>query len=77
MKNIFTEQAGKLFILETGSENSNSIIFLHVVCSSSNMWLNQLKALTNFHCIAPDFPGHGKRRKCEWTLGKNNYGKLR
>lgn len=57
----------KLFLLESGVENKNSIIFLHGVCSSSNMWLNQMKALTNFHCIAPDFPGHGKSNQYQWT----------
>jgi pimeloyl-ACP methyl ester carboxylesterase len=67
MTNIYTSQENKLFILESGKENKSSIIFLHGVCSSSKTWLDHMKPLTNFHCIAPDFPGHGKSNQCQWT----------
>ena len=56
-----------LFILESGMENKTSIVFLHGVCASSNMWLHHMKALKNFHCVAPDFPGHGKSNQYQWT----------
>jgi pimeloyl-ACP methyl ester carboxylesterase len=67
MKNIYIEQIDKLFMLESGLEKTHTIIFLHGVCSSSNMWPDQLKALAHFHCVAPDFPGHGKSNRWEWT----------
>jgi pimeloyl-ACP methyl ester carboxylesterase len=60
-------QRDKLFIRESGFEKENSIIFLHGVCASSNMWLGHMRSLTNFHCVAPDFPGHGQSNQCQWT----------
>ncbi|HET9277531.1 MAG TPA: alpha/beta hydrolase [Flavitalea sp.] len=67
MTNIYTSLENKLFILESGKGNKSSIVFLHGVCSSSNTWLDHMNALANFHCIAPDFPGHGKSNQCQWT----------
>lgn len=57
----------KLFTLEAGQNNSRSILFLHAVGSSSVMWKNHFEALTNFHCIAFDLPGHGKSNQYQWT----------
>lgn len=56
-----------VFILESGIKNTESIIFLHAVGSSSAMWKAHFRALTNFHCIAPDLPGHGKSNQYPWT----------
>lgn len=56
----------KLFILESRQNNTESIVFLHAVGSGSAMWEAHFRALTNFHCIAPDLPGHGKSNQYQW-----------
>lgn len=58
----------ELFVYERGYQNTKTIVFLHGSGSNSNMWLKHIAALdSNFHCIAPDFPGHGKSNHIEWT----------
>lgn len=61
-------EAKDLFVHESGKQNSKTIVFLHGSGSNSNMWLKHIAALeTDFHCLAPDFPGHGKSNNTEWT----------
>lgn len=43
------------------------VIFLHGVGSSSNMWRKHMDAFKEYHCIAPDLPGHGKSNHIKWT----------
>lgn len=60
--------AKDLYVYESGKEHAKTIVFLHGSGSNSNMWLKHIAALeSNFHCIAPDFPGHGKSNQIEWT----------
>lgn len=57
-----------LFVYESGNQHDKTIVFLHGSGSSSNMWIKHIVALENtFHCLAPDFPGHGKSNHVEWT----------
>lgn len=61
-------EAKDLFVFESGKQHAKTIVFLHGSGSNSNMWLKHIAALDNaFHCIAPDFPGHGKSNHIEWT----------
>lgn len=61
-------QAKDLFVFESGKQHAKTIVFLHGSGSNSNMWLKHIAALDNtFHCLAPDFPGHGKSNHIEWT----------
>ncbi len=50
----------ELYIRETGANDAPAILFLHGSPLSSQMWEPQLSQLTEYHCIAPDLPGHGK-----------------
>jgi len=56
-----------LFIKETGKNYSKLIVFLHGVGSSNQMWSKHLKAFSDYHCIAPDLPGHGNSNQVLWT----------
>jgi pimeloyl-ACP methyl ester carboxylesterase len=49
-----------LFTRETGARASPAVIFLHGSPLSGRMWLPQLERLSEFHCLAPDLPGHGQ-----------------
>jgi pimeloyl-ACP methyl ester carboxylesterase len=65
-KNHF--EAKDLFVYESGKQHDKTILFLHGSGSNSNMWLKHIAALdSTFHCLAPDFPGHGKSNHIEWT----------
>jgi pimeloyl-ACP methyl ester carboxylesterase len=65
-KNNF--KANELFVYESGTQNPQTIVFLHGSGASSNMWLKHIAVLdSSFHCIAPDLPGHGKSNHIEWT----------
>lgn len=44
---------------ETGASNTTSLVFLHGMGVGAVMWQPQVKQLTQFHCLAPDLPGHG------------------
>ena len=57
-----------LFIDERGEQNPKSIIFLHALGSSSQMWRHHVAALEqDFHCILVDLPSHGASHNIEWT----------
>lgn len=49
-----------LFVHETGDAAGAPIIFLHGGGLSGRMWRPQMDALTDFHCLAPDLPEHGR-----------------
>jgi pimeloyl-ACP methyl ester carboxylesterase len=50
----------QLYVNETGSFGQPVILFLHGSPLSSRMWQPQLEQLRDFHCVAPDLPGHGQ-----------------
>jgi pimeloyl-ACP methyl ester carboxylesterase len=49
-----------IYLKETGSENSETIVFVHGGAMAGWMWDEQVKALTDYHCIVPDLPEHGQ-----------------
>lgn len=49
-----------LYTKETGEENMETIIFLHGGGLAGWMWNKQLEAFSDYHCIVPDLPEHGK-----------------
>lgn len=53
----------KLYVYETGSKTQPAIVFLHGSPLSGRMWQPQLERLTDFHCLAPDLPEHGRSAK--------------
>jgi pimeloyl-ACP methyl ester carboxylesterase len=48
-----------MHLYESGDPKSPAILFLHGSPLSGRMWQPQLETLTDFHCLAPDLPGHG------------------
>lgn len=59
-----------LYIKETGQENNETIIFLHGGGISGWMWDKQIEAFSDYHCIVPDLPEHGKSVEVKpFTMG--------
>ena len=56
-----------MYVEETGIHGSPSILFLHGVGTSGWMWQRQIAALTDFHCLNVDLPGHGKSSHVPWV----------
>jgi pimeloyl-ACP methyl ester carboxylesterase len=56
-----------LFVRETGSPGQPAVLFLHAVGSTSAMWERHMAELTDYHCLAPDLPGHGQSRDSGWS----------
>jgi pimeloyl-ACP methyl ester carboxylesterase len=54
------EKQMELYIQETGSFGAPMVLFLHGSPLSSRMWQPQLDRMKDFHCVAPDLPGHGQ-----------------
>ena len=51
-----------LFVKETGKENKESIVFITGGGVSGWMWDKQLEGFTDYHCLIPDLPEHGKSK---------------
>ena len=56
-----------LHINETGTPGAPGMIFLHGVGAGSWMWGKQLAEFTDFHCLIPDLPVHGKSNQMTWV----------
>lgn len=56
-----------LHIYESGPTTAPAILFLHGSPLSGRMWQPQLQALTDYHCLAPDLPGHGQSARVPWS----------
>lgn len=48
-----------MHLYESGDPAAPAILFLHGSPLSGCMWQPQFDTLTEFHCLAPDLPGHG------------------
>lgn len=46
--------------IECGDTSGPLIVFIHGGGVSGWMWKKQLEYFTNYHCLVPDLPGHGK-----------------
>jgi pimeloyl-ACP methyl ester carboxylesterase len=55
-----------MFIHESGSLGRPTIVFLHGNGANGSMWKYHMEVLTDFHCLAPDFPGFGQSGSQEW-----------
>lgn len=49
-----------LYFRENESKGEDAIVFVSGGGISGKLWLASLQALTEYHCLAPDLPGHGK-----------------
>ena len=41
-------------------------MLLHGVGNNGSMWSDLMAALPDYHCLAPDLPGHGASRSLRW-----------
>jgi pimeloyl-ACP methyl ester carboxylesterase len=48
-----------MYLYESGSNNASTVLFLHGAGGGGWMWQQQMKALSDYHCLAPDLPEHG------------------
>jgi pimeloyl-ACP methyl ester carboxylesterase len=48
-----------MYLHESGSNNASTVLFLHGAGGSGWMWQQQMDALSDYHCLAPDLPEHG------------------
>ena len=56
----------RLWVKESGEQNSESIVFLHGLLASSQNWQVITKRLhDDFHTFCLDLPNHGKSTHCE------------
>lgn len=56
-----------MYIYESGTENKESILFLHGGDVAGWMWTPQVAMLQdNYHCIVPDLPGYGRSNQQPW-----------
>ena len=56
-----------LSVAETETRDAPSVVFLHGIGTSGWMWGRQTAALTDFHCLTVDLPGHGSSNQIEWV----------
>ncbi len=49
-----------LYFRENDSKGADAIVFIHGGGISGRMWQADLQALSEYHCLAPDLPGHGQ-----------------
>lgn len=55
-----------LHVSEHGPDDARPIVFLHGVGNTGGMWDRHAAALSGYHCVAPDLPGHGRSREVPW-----------
>jgi pimeloyl-ACP methyl ester carboxylesterase len=51
---------------ESGEAGRPTVILLHGVGNNGSMWADLVAALPDYHCLAPDLPGHGHSRVIGW-----------
>ncbi len=56
----------ELFVRESGPRDAPAIVFLHGVGNTGEMWRDHMARLADYHCLAPDLPGHGRSRSVRW-----------
>jgi pimeloyl-ACP methyl ester carboxylesterase len=56
-----------LAIREGGEAALPTVVLLHGVGGSGSMWTELMAGLPDYHCLAPDLPGHGRSRAIAWT----------
>jgi pimeloyl-ACP methyl ester carboxylesterase len=52
-----------MYVEESGTPGAPAIVFLHGGGQSSREWRGHMDRLSDFHCLAPDLPGHGRSNR--------------
>lgn len=70
----------EIFYREAGDKNKPTLVLLHGYPSSSHMYRNLIKDLSDsYHLIAPDYPGYGRSEQppmSEFEYTFDNYAKI-
>jgi pimeloyl-ACP methyl ester carboxylesterase len=56
-----------LFVRRGGVPDGPPVLFLHGVGNTAGMWDGHVAAMQEYHCLAPDLPGHGRSNRVPWT----------
>lgn len=56
----------ELHVRQHGPVGARPIVFLHGVGNTGAMWDRHAAAMPDYHCLAPDLPGHGRSRGLPW-----------
>ncbi len=56
-----------LTFTRTQNRGGESVVFLHALGSSGGMWQAQQQALSDYDCMIPDLPGHGRNHHIPWV----------
>jgi pimeloyl-ACP methyl ester carboxylesterase len=59
-------EEARLAVHETGGRGQPTIVLLHGVGMTGAMWADLMAAFPEYHCLAPDLPGHGASRAAPW-----------
>lgn len=59
-------RTASLAVRSTGTPGRPTIVLLHGVGNNGSMWSDLMAALPDYHCLAPDLPGHGESRSLRW-----------
>lgn len=65
-----------LAIHEGGPSSAPSIVFLHGVGNNGTMWRAAMAGLPEYHCLAPDLPGHGESRAIRWQSRQDTAARI-
>lgn len=55
-----------LNVSESGDRGRPTVVLLHGVGNDGSMWTDLMASLPEYHCLAPDLPGHGRSRSIAW-----------
>jgi pimeloyl-ACP methyl ester carboxylesterase len=51
-------------------------VFLHGVGNTGVMWRDHMAELAEYHCLAPDLPGHGRSRRIPWVSREDTAARI-
>ncbi len=57
-----------IYTFESGNDSQPAILFLHGGGLSSASWQPVIERLPEFHCLAPDLPGHGHSKELPFHM---------
>jgi pimeloyl-ACP methyl ester carboxylesterase len=59
-------EASGLAVHWSGDDGRPHVVLLHGVGNNGSTWSDLMEALPDYHCLAPDLPGHGVSRHIPW-----------
>jgi pimeloyl-ACP methyl ester carboxylesterase len=65
-----------LFVRESGPRQAPAVVFLHGVGNTGAMWRDHMATLADYHCLAPDLPGHGRSRSIRWSSREDTAARI-